>query len=186
VSSPPFPGLGPGPEGRRDTQGGEPFPGLGSPFPGLGSPFPGSSGADLPGADLPGAGFPGVGAGAGGTRGDPFPVGGGTSAAGPLSGPPTALFAAAAAAPVVSLPLLLLDGWGWHVLGWVVATFVTAGLLIAATLQDTHRRASVWYTGSDGLIRGLRTGAVVLALLAAAAHAWLFADWFSRLAVFSS
>jgi hypothetical protein len=80
---------------------------------------------------------------------------------------------------------LLLDGWGWHVLGWVVATFVTAGLLIAATLQDTHRRASVWYTGSDGLIRGLRTGAVVLALLTAAAHAWLFADWFSRLAVFS-
>jgi hypothetical protein len=96
------------------------------------------------------------------------------------------LFAGAVAAPVVSLPLLLLDGWGWHVVGWVVATFGTAALLIVATLQDTHRRASVWYLGQDGLVRGLRVCAVVLALLAAAAHAWLFADWFSRLAVFSS
>jgi hypothetical protein len=165
MSGPPFPGLGPEPGRRRDSPDGA------AQLPGLSSQFPGAS---APAAALPGA------------RGDPFPGGGATPAAGPLTGPPTALFAAAVAAPVVSLALLPLSGWGWHVLGWVVATFVTAGLLIVATLQDTRRRASVWYTGSDGLIRGLRTGAVVLALLAAAAHAWLFADWFSRLAVFSS
>jgi hypothetical protein len=160
VSTPQFPGLGAGPNGPSG------FPGTrGSNFPGL-SDGPGNV---PPSSDL---GFPVAGE---------EPSGGSDR-----SGPPIGWFAGAVAAPVVSLPLLLLDGWGWHVLGWVVATFGTAALLIVATLQDTHRRASVWYLGQDGLVRGLRLGAVVLALVAAAAHAWLFADWFSRLAVFSS
>jgi hypothetical protein len=100
--------------------------------------------------------------------------------------PPILLFAAACVVPVLTVPLMFLDGWGWHALGWAVATFGTAALLIVGTLQDTRRRASIWYLSNDALLRALRVAAVALALLAAAAHAWLFADWLSRLAVFAA
>jgi hypothetical protein len=93
---------------------------------------------------------------------------------------------ASVVAPLVTIPLLFMNGWGWHVLGWAVATLVTAALLIVGTLQDTRRRASVFYLRRDGLVRALRGGALVLALLAAAAHAWQFADWFARLPVFAA
>jgi hypothetical protein len=158
-------------------------------FPGVGA----NDGSQVPGDRRPA--FPGLpdaasGRGHGPSQRDDdafFPQPGTQpSAGGPRSGPPVALFAAAVAVPLVSLPLLLLDGWGWHVLGWAVATLGTAGLLIVATLTDTQRRASVWYLGRDPLVPGLRLTAVVLALVAATAHAWLFADWFSRLAVFSA
>jgi hypothetical protein len=96
------------------------------------------------------------------------------------------LLGAAVLTPLATLPLLFMDGWGWHVLGWAVATLVTAALLILGTLQDTRRRASAFYLRRDGLVRSLRGGALVLALLAAAAHAWMFADWFARLPVFAA
>ena len=165
MSTAQFPGLGPGSNGR----------------PG----FPGSPGAVFPGLS------DGLGQGSShrpppGDGGLAFPTSEGEPSAGGRSGPPIPLFAAAVVAPLATLPLLLLDGWGWQVLGWVVATFGTAALLIVATLQDTHRRASAWYLGQDGLVSALRVGAMVLAVVAAAAHAWFFADWFSRLAVFSS
>lgn len=100
---------------------------------------------------------------------------------------PIALVAAAAVLPLLTAPLLLLnrDAWALHVLGWLVATFGTAALLIAFTLIDTRRRASVWYLGSDAAVRSLRTAAIVLALLAAAAQSYQFADWFSRLGIFA-
>jgi hypothetical protein len=161
-----------------------------SDFPGLGAPSGGSrqpSSANNPFGGLPPAsasGFPGL------SGAEPFPGVEGQPAD-PASSesasrrPPLALLLGAVAAPLVSLPLLLLDGWGWHVLGWAVATFVAAALLIAATLEDTRRRASAWYLGNDALVSGLRLAAVVLALGAAAAHAWLFADWFARLEMFA-
>jgi len=85
----------------------------------------------------------------------------------------------------MTVPLLLVDAWYWHVIGWAVASFSTAGLLIAFTLIDTGRRASAWYLGYESTVRGLRLAAIVLALLAAAAHSYLFADWFSRLGMFA-
>jgi hypothetical protein len=106
--------------------------------------------------------------------------------AGERHGPPLLLLVGAGTVPLATVALVFLDGWGWHVLGWAVATFGTAGLLIAATLQDTRRRASAWYLGNEALVRLLRLGAVVLALLAAAAHSWQIADWLSRLEVFAS
>ncbi|MGY1619065.1 hypothetical protein ACI797_20170 [Geodermatophilus sp. SYSU D00691] len=86
----------------------------------------------------------------------------------------------------MTTPLVFLDGWGWHVLGWAAATLITAALLIVATLQDTRRRASAFYLRRDGMVRALRAGALLLALGAAASHAWLFADWFARLPVFAA
>ena len=162
---------------------------MSTPFPGVGgndgSPATGSRRAAFPG--LPDA-TAGGGHGPAHRQEDVFSPRPGAQPTGDArrSGPPIPLFAAAVAVPLASLPLLLLDGWGWHVLGWAVATLGTAALLIVATLTDTQRRASVWYLGREPLVPGLRLGAVVLALVAAAAHAWLFADWFSRLAVFSS
>jgi hypothetical protein len=89
--------------------------------------------------------------------------------------------------PLLTVPLALLgrDDWGWHVVGWAMATFGTAALLIAFTLSDTRRRGSAWYLGRDPLVRGLRVAALVLALGAAAWHSYQFADWFARLEVFA-
>ncbi|WP_448627708.1 hypothetical protein [Geodermatophilus sp. URMC 64] len=87
---------------------------------------------------------------------------------------------------MITVPLLFLDGWLWHVLGWAVATFGATSLLIVATVQDTRRRASAWYLGNEALVQLLRLGAVLLALGMAAAHAWRFADWVSRLEEFTS
>jgi hypothetical protein len=166
VSTPQFPGLGPGPNGS--------------------SGFPGSRGTSFPG--LPGGTVqdnghrsPTTGGGQDFPRGGSEPSGGAGS-----SGPPIGLFVGAVATALAGLSLVVLDGWGWHVVGWAVATFGTAALLIVATLKDTHLRASVWYLSRDALVRGLRVAALALALVAAATHAWFFADWFSRLAVFSS
>lgn len=98
-----------------------------------------------------------------------------------------ALLVAAAVLPLVTAPLLLLanDRWVLHVLGWLIATFGTAALLIAFTLVDTGRRASAWYLGRESTVRALRTAAIVLALLAAAAQSYQFADWFARLGTFA-
>ena len=158
VSAPHFPGLGSDPLGNSATH-----PTTGG-FPGLAPATP------------PSASSPGLADGRGGRT-----VGGLADA-----GPPLVLLGAAVAVPLVTVPLIFMDGWGWHVLGWGVATLVTAALLIVATLQDTRRRASAFYLRRDGLVRALRGGALVFALLAAAAHAWLFADWFARLPVFAA
>ncbi|MGY1741176.1 MULTISPECIES: hypothetical protein [unclassified Blastococcus] len=87
--------------------------------------------------------------------------------------------------PLLTVPLLLLDAWFWHVIGWSIAAFGTAAFLIAFTLIDTGRRASAWYLGREGAVRTLRLSAIALALLIAAAHSYLFADWFSRLEMFA-
>jgi hypothetical protein len=136
-----------------------------TPFPGLSSP-----GGSLTGAAdfLGGAALP-----SGGDHG------------GSDEKPPLGYLVGAVALPLLTTPLLLLDAWFWHVVGWVVAAFASAALLIAFTLIDTGRRSSAWYLGRDGLVRGLRLTAIVLALLAAAAHSYLFADWFSRLGMFA-
>jgi hypothetical protein len=158
VSAPHFPGLGPDPLGNSSAR-----PTSGG-FPGL-APGTTSGAFDL-----------------GPTGGAVDRAGGGPADA----GPPLLLLGASAVVPLVTVPLLFMEGWGWHVLGWAVATLVTAALLIVATVQDTLRRASIFYLRRDGVVRGLRGAALVLALLAAAAHAWLFADWFARLPVFAS
>ncbi|MGY1632241.1 hypothetical protein ACI784_11115 [Geodermatophilus sp. SYSU D01186] len=155
MSTPPFPGFGG--EAR-------PFPGLNSPaFPGLSSPGAASSSDPLGGASFSAP----------------------SRQSSQAEKPPVGLLVAAVALPLLTVPLLLLDAWYWHVAGWAVASFSTAGLLIAFTLIDTGRRASAWYLGHDGTVRGLRRAAILLALLAAAAHSYLFADWFSRLGVFA-
>jgi hypothetical protein len=156
MSAPHFPGLGPDPLGNSSARPTGGFPGL--------APLGSASASNLGPVD-----------------GAERRVGGSTDA-----GPPLALLSAAVIAPIVTVPLLFTTGWGWHVLGWAVATLVTAALLIVSTLQDTRRRASAFYLRRDGLVRGLRGAALVLALLAAAAHAWLFADWFARLPVFAA
>ncbi len=169
---------GPPAGGRPGGSSSGGFPSTGG-FPSPGG-FPSTGGFPAPPAST--GGFPPVDPTSGGSS--PW---GGTPAGAPAERvrPPLALLGAALLAPLVTLPLLFLDGWGWHVLGWAVATFGAAALLIVATLSDTRRRASAWYLGRDGLVRTLRLGTVVLALLAAGAHAWLFADWFSRLEVFA-
>jgi hypothetical protein len=158
------------------------FPGLEGPAEDAARPSPTG---DRPGSFPGTTGFPGL------TAAHPWDDGGlGTAAvaadAAERHGPPLLLLIAAVAVPLATVPLAVLDGWGWHVLGWAVATFGTAGLLIVATLQDTRRRASAWYLGNETLVRLLRVGAVVVALLAAALHSWQIADWVSRLEVFAS
>ena len=152
-------------------------------FPGLGPDPLGHSSARVTSG-----GFPGLAPAAPSSAVGPGPVNGAERGPGGAAdaGPPLALLGAAVVAPVVTVPLLFTGGWGWHVLGWAVATLVTAVLLIVGTLQDTRRRASAFYLRRDGLVRALRGTALVLALLAAAAHAWLFADWFARLPMFAS
>jgi hypothetical protein len=166
MTTPPFPGLG-------STSASSAFGGSGRAFPGVSTPaFPGlssASGSPPTGGDLLG--------------GASFPSPSGRS--GSDEKPPVGLLLASVSLPALTAPLLFLDAWFWHAIGWAVAAFATAALLIAFTLIDTARRASAWYLGRDGMVRGLRLATIVLALLAAAAHSYLFADWFSRLGMFA-
>jgi hypothetical protein len=64
-------------------------------------------------------------------------------------------------------------------LGWVLAGFVSVGLLAIFTYRDSAARTNPWYVGKPGLTV-LRTVALVVAALAVMANAWFWADWFSR------
>lgn len=63
--------------------------------------------------------------------------------------------------------------------GWLLAGFVSVGLLAVFTYRDSAARANPWYVGKPGLVP-LRSAVLVVAALAVMANAWFWADWFSR------
>ena len=92
----------------------------------------------------------------------------------PTEQPPRRLLVVAAASVVIGAGLLLVDEFALHVVGYVLASFQTIGLLAAYTRIDAGRRLRAGYTP---LRHGTRvTSALALAgVVIAAVHVWLIA-----------
>lgn len=94
--------------------------------------------------------------------------------------PPIGLLVAGLAGPILSAAALMLHGWVWNVVGWLVAFGVGFGLLVLFTTVDLKRRNNPAYLALP-VARPLRLVLVVLALVVAGIHAYLLADYVARL-----
>jgi hypothetical protein len=88
--------------------------------------------------------------------------------------PPTRLLVVAAASVVIGAVLLLLDEFALNVVGYVLASFQTIGLVAAFTRIDNARRSSAHYVPLP------HAGRIVSAITAAgiavaAVHVWMIA-----------
>ena len=99
---------------------------------------------------------------------------------GPVGAPRQWLAAAAGAVVLGGVIGLLAAGKPvLSVVGWLLAGAVAIGLLAVFTLQDTRRRASIWYTGNQS-VAVVRNAILAVAVLVVALNAWQFADWAAR------
>ena len=99
--------------------------------------------------------------------------------------PPLALLVAGVVLPLLTAPLLPLRAPGFHVLGWALAVFGSLGFLLAFTAADLRSSTNPRYAATVGPVPVLRIVVLAVGLGLAAAHAWAFADWASRLDVFA-
>lgn len=90
--------------------------------------------------------------------------------------PPTPLLVSAGIAALLSVALWLPGGIAFHVAGYVLATFVTLGLLAAFKRQDLAARQSPYYAPRPNL--GTTTAAIAaVSVSAAIAHIWVIATF---------
>ncbi len=189
-----------------DDWGAAPTPGRGVQPPGTGSPawanpppVTGGSNAgwDAPARDTPtqqrsGSAAPGWAAGPGQPAGSfAGPAAGQASAPPdvlPSSGsggrgtvnPPIWILLIGLVLPLLSIPLLFVDGLFAHVVGWVIAIFGSIGALAAFTAADLRLRSSRWYVDQPGLLAGLRIAVLLTGLVVATCFAYLIADAVAR------
>lgn len=88
--------------------------------------------------------------------------------------PPTQLLVVAAASVVFGAVLLAFDDFALHVVGYVLASFQTIGLVAAYTRIDASRRTSAHYRPVHHAGR-IVSAVTAAGILVAAAHVWMIA-----------
>jgi hypothetical protein len=95
----------------------------------------------------------------------------------PVSTPVT-LLAAAAVASTVSVLLWLPDTLSSHILGYVLSTFITLGLLAAYKRQDLKARQSPFFSPRSGTST-VGLAVTIVAVAGAMAHVWVIATFWA-------
>ncbi|HEX5614029.1 MAG TPA: hypothetical protein VFZ83_02635 [Acidimicrobiia bacterium] len=88
--------------------------------------------------------------------------------------PPTRLLAVAAASVVIGAVLVVLGEFALHVVGYVLASFQTIGLVAAYTRIDNSRRSSAHYVPLAHAGR-IVSAITIAGIMVAGVHVWMIA-----------